>query len=66
MYIFRNWEQNILETAANSLVAELPLPGNAPGGMILYRRSLTLRYIIVMIKFMHTFIERFSITEYFS
>ncbi|XP_031784418.1 xanthine dehydrogenase isoform X1 [Nasonia vitripennis] len=38
----KNWDESILEAVTNNLVAELTLPGNAPGGMILYRRSLTL------------------------
>ncbi|XP_067213749.1 xanthine dehydrogenase isoform X2 [Linepithema humile] len=38
----RKWTESILEEAYDSLLEELPLAGNAPGGMIKYRRSLTL------------------------
>lgn len=40
---FRKWNESILEEVYNSLLEELPLADNAPGGMIKYRRSLTLR-----------------------
>ncbi|CAB0037829.1 unnamed protein product [Trichogramma brassicae] len=36
------WTSDIIEETINTLSQELPLPGDAPGGMILYRRSLTL------------------------
>jgi len=36
----------MLEEVYNSLLQELPLADNAPGGMIKYRRSLTLRFDI--------------------
>lgn len=37
-----DWNQTTLETAFNSLIEDLPLSPSAPGGMIQYRRSLTL------------------------
>ena len=43
---FRKWTESILEEIYDSLLEELPLADNAPGGMIKYRRSLTLRYDI--------------------
>jgi len=36
----------MLEEVYDSLLQELPLADNAPGGMIKYRRSLTLRFDI--------------------
>ncbi|XP_058793000.1 xanthine dehydrogenase isoform X2 [Phymastichus coffea] len=38
----RQWNEKLLELVTNRLIEELPLSGDAPGGMILYRRSLTL------------------------
>ncbi|XP_012285983.1 xanthine dehydrogenase [Orussus abietinus] len=40
--IGKKWDYGLLETVYDSLLKELPLSGDAPGGMILYRRSLTL------------------------
>ncbi|KAL0116975.1 hypothetical protein PUN28_010089 [Cardiocondyla obscurior] len=40
--IQRKWNESILEEIYDSLLEELPLADNAPGGMIKYRRSLTL------------------------
>ncbi|KAL6258955.1 hypothetical protein P5V15_008880 [Pogonomyrmex californicus] len=40
--IGRKWNTLILEEVYDSLLEELPLADNAPGGMIKYRRSLTL------------------------
>ncbi|KAG7188931.1 hypothetical protein KM043_008532 [Ampulex compressa] len=42
LMIGRKWDQNILNDVFDSLLTELPLADNAPGGMIKYRRSLTL------------------------
>lgn len=39
----------MLEEVYDFLLEELPLTDNAPGGMIKYRRSLTLRFDIVLI-----------------
>lgn len=36
------WNQKLIELVNKSLVDEIPLSSDAPGGMILYRRSLTL------------------------
>lgn len=36
------WNENLIEIVNRSLVDEIPLSSAAPGGMILYRRSLTL------------------------
>jgi xanthine dehydrogenase/oxidase len=36
------WNQNLIEIVNKSLIDEIPLSAEAPGGMILYRRSLTL------------------------
>lgn len=36
------WNKEILEKVYSNLLEELPLSGDAPGGMISYRRSLTL------------------------
>ncbi|KAG8239015.1 hypothetical protein J437_LFUL005072 [Ladona fulva] len=36
------WEPSLIEDACNALVEDLPLSPDAPGGMIAYRRSLTL------------------------
>lgn len=43
---FRKWDKSILEEVYDSLLEELPLADDAPGGMIKYRRSLTLRCVI--------------------
>ncbi|EFN79891.1 Xanthine dehydrogenase [Harpegnathos saltator] len=40
--IGRKWNKSILEKIYDSLLEELPLADNAPGGMIKYRLSLTL------------------------
>lgn len=40
--IGKKWNSEIVEIVNKSLLEELPLSGGAPGGMILYRRSLTL------------------------
>jgi len=41
---YRQWNEKMLEEAYSALMEELPLQPNAPGGMIQYRRSLSLRY----------------------
>lgn len=38
----KSWNRNLIEIVNKSLVDEIPLSADAPGGMILYRRSLTL------------------------
>lgn len=38
----KSWDRNLIEVVNKSLVDEIPLSADAPGGMILYRRSLTL------------------------
>ena len=38
----KEWNQKLIEVVNQSLVDEIPLSADAPGGMILYRRSLTL------------------------
>lgn len=40
--IGKNWNNELIEIVSKELVNELPLPPSAPGGHILYRRSLTL------------------------
>ncbi|EZA48988.1 Xanthine dehydrogenase [Ooceraea biroi] len=40
--IGRKWDKTTLEEVYDSLLEELPLTDDAPGGMIKYRRSLTL------------------------
>lgn len=40
--IGKKWDLNLVELANTHLIEELPLDLSAPGGMILYRRSLTL------------------------
>lgn len=40
--IGRKWDKDLLETIYDSLLNELPLSDNVPGGMVKYRRSLTL------------------------
>lgn len=39
----RRWEDGIVEEASKYLIEDLPLDPGAPGGMIQFRRSLTLR-----------------------
>lgn len=43
--IGKHWNKELIEIANNELMSELPLSDSAPGGMILYRRSLTLSLI---------------------
>lgn len=51
IYIFfRKWDEDLLETTYDSLLNELPLSDNVPGGMVKYRRSLSLRYDINILK----------------
>uniref|UniRef100_A0A7G3B8P1 Xanthine dehydrogenase n=1 Tax=Lutzomyia longipalpis TaxID=7200 RepID=A0A7G3B8P1_LUTLO len=38
----KEWNQDLVEAICDTLASELPLDPGAPGGMILYRRSLTL------------------------
>ncbi|XP_055681417.1 xanthine dehydrogenase [Lutzomyia longipalpis] len=38
----KEWNQDLVEAVCDTLASELPLDPGAPGGMILYRRSLTL------------------------
>lgn len=38
----KKWDRKLLEIVCDRLMEELGLPPNAPGGMILYRRSLTM------------------------
>ncbi|CAK9809030.1 Xanthine dehydrogenase [Anthophora quadrimaculata] len=40
--IGRKWDNDLLETVYDSLLNELPLPDSVPGGMVKYRKSLTL------------------------
>lgn len=40
--IGQNWNEDMMKKAFESLMRELPLDPSAPGGMIQYRRSLTL------------------------
>ncbi|KZC06074.1 Xanthine dehydrogenase [Dufourea novaeangliae] len=40
--IGRKWDQTILEDVYSSLVDEFPLPDDVPGGMVKYRKTLTL------------------------
>jgi len=40
----RPWNDNIVDEACKALIEDLPLGDGAPGGMIQFRRSLTLRY----------------------
>lgn len=38
-----SWSEAMLDAVCAELLAELPLPANAPGGMAAYRRTLALR-----------------------
>ncbi|XP_046738971.1 xanthine dehydrogenase isoform X2 [Diprion similis] len=40
--IGKKWDEPLLDSVFDSLMIELPLPGNVPGGMVQYRRALTL------------------------
>lgn len=40
--IGKRWNRRLVEQMNDALMVELPLAPSAPGGMILYRRSLTL------------------------
>lgn len=46
MLFSRQWNEETLEEAYSGLIEDLPLNPGAPGGMIQYRRSLTLRYFL--------------------
>jgi hypothetical protein len=50
MLSFRQWNDQTLEEAYSALIDDLPLNPSAPGGMIQYRRSLTLRYCYILYK----------------
>jgi hypothetical protein len=43
---YRQWNEKMLDEAYSALMEDLPLHPSAPGGMIQYRRSLSLRYSI--------------------
>jgi hypothetical protein len=57
---YRQWNEKMLEEAYSALMEDLPLDPSAPGGMIQYRRSLSLRYSIYT--FYKTGITRDSMT----
>nr|XP_045608332.1 xanthine dehydrogenase/oxidase-like isoform X2 [Procambarus clarkii] len=40
----RQWDPSLLEDATSLLLQDLPLPPSAPGGMVEYRRALTLSF----------------------
>ncbi|XP_067942765.1 xanthine dehydrogenase/oxidase-like [Watersipora subatra] len=42
--IGRHWDEDLLEEAIACLKADLPLEDNAPGGMVAYRRTLTISF----------------------
>lgn len=42
--IGHQWNEGMIDVASKSLMEDLPLAPGAPGGMIEFRRSLTLRY----------------------
>ena len=41
----RKWDEDLLEVATTQLLDDFPLPPSAPGGMVEYRRTLTIRLI---------------------
>nr|XP_031845832.1 xanthine dehydrogenase isoform X2 [Nomia melanderi]XP_031845840.1 xanthine dehydrogenase isoform X2 [Nomia melanderi] len=43
--IGRHWDESLLNDVHSSLLDELPLPDNVPGGMVKYRKSLTLSLV---------------------
>jgi len=43
---YRQWNEKMLEEAYSALMEDLPLRPDEIGGMIRYRRSLSLRYSI--------------------
>ncbi|XP_050420003.1 xanthine dehydrogenase isoform X2 [Adelges cooleyi] len=44
--IGNQWSENILNEVYLKLLQDLPLAPNAPGGMVLYRKTLALRYAV--------------------
>ena len=42
LYLFRQWGEELLQDACSSLAEEMTLHPSAPGGMVTYRRTLTL------------------------
>jgi xanthine dehydrogenase/oxidase len=44
--IGREWDEKMLEDAYTLLIDELPLSPDAPGGMVQFRRSLTLGFLL--------------------
>ncbi|XP_069471537.1 aldehyde oxidase 1-like [Ambystoma mexicanum] len=56
--IGRHWNEEMLNEASKHILAEVSLPGSAPGGMVAYRRSLTIGfffkfYMEVLLKLKH-------------
>ncbi|KAK5644719.1 hypothetical protein RI129_006019 [Pyrocoelia pectoralis] len=45
LLIGRSWDQKTLDDAFKSLIVDLPLAPNSPGGMTQYRRSLSLSFM---------------------
>lgn len=65
----KRWNSELVELVNKELVNELPLAASAPGGMILYRRSLTLSlffkaYLDISQKLENIVIDREPIPEY--
>ena len=43
----RSWDPTLLEDATSLILQDLPLAPSAPGGMVEYRRALTVRYFVM-------------------
>lgn len=64
----KKWNSELVEIINKELINELPLASSAPGGMILYRRSLTLSlffkaYLHISQELEKTFGDRIPISE---
>lgn len=45
LIIDREWSDSMLDDVYLELLKDLPLPLNAPGGMVSYRKTLSLRWV---------------------
>lgn len=63
LIIGKRWNRKTVEVFSDSLIKELPISPSAPGGMILYRRSLTLSLFFKAFLQISSFLEKCGYTQ---